>query len=378
MHHVRQYLQIAETRRAHVNAIRLGGAVADHVVADLAARRFDHLVDLAGGHAEAFGHDLEMIDQRFHLRLHLFARRQNHLRRFSLPSAAGHSGECLFDDFAAFPQLFHAHAIPGPHIVAGHGGNAEVEFFVTGIGLALADVPGHSGGADHGAGDAHIQHGFQRHKANALGAANPDRVAVQQTFVLVHIFIETVDEFADGFVPAARRFQGESADAEITGHHPLAGEHLEDAEDVFAFAEAVEEHGHRADIERVRAQPHQMAVDAGQLGEHHAHPLRLRGDLHAEQLLHREHIDEIVREVGEVIHAVRKRDHLLVGLHLALLFDAGVKVADIGLRCNNGFAVEFEQNAQDTVRRRVLRTHVEGHQFVVWRALIGLRFDFRL
>ena len=46
---------------------------------------------------------------------------------------------------------------------------------------------------------------------------------------------------------------------------PLAGEHLEDAQNVLALAEAVEEHRHRADVERVRAQPHQVAVDARQL-----------------------------------------------------------------------------------------------------------------
>ena len=50
-------------------------------------------------------------------------------------------------------------------------------------------------------------------------------------------------------LPAARRLERQPADAEVAGHHALAGEHLEDAQDVFALAEAVEEHAHRADID---------------------------------------------------------------------------------------------------------------------------------
>ncbi len=56
----------------------------------------------------------------------------------------------------------------------------------------------------------------------------------------------------------ARRLERQPADAEIAGHHALAGEHLEDPQDLFALAEAVEEHRHRADVDGVRAQPDQV------------------------------------------------------------------------------------------------------------------------
>ena len=95
-----------------------------------------------------------------------------------------------------------------------------------------------------------------------LRAADPDAVGGQQVFVLVDVAGKDVDELANRSPPPARRFQGQPADAEVAGHHALAAEHLEDLEDLFALAEAVEEHRHRADVEGVRAQPHHVAIDA--------------------------------------------------------------------------------------------------------------------
>ena len=89
-------------------------------------------------------------------------------------------------------------------------------------------------------------------------------------FVLVHLARERADELAHRFLPAARRLQRQPADADVAGHHALAREHFEDAQNVFALAEAVKEHAHRADIERVRSQPHQMAVEPRKFRHHDA------------------------------------------------------------------------------------------------------------
>ena len=98
------------------------------------------------------------------------------------------------------------------------------------------------------------------------------------------------------------------------------------------------------------------------LRQHDAHPLRLRRNLDvADQLLHRQRVDQVVGEVGEIIDAVGQRDHLMPGLDLALFLDAGVQEADVGHRLGDGLAVQFDDHAQHAVRGRVLRTHVEGH-----------------
>ena len=132
-------------------------------------------------------------------------------------------------------------------------------------------------------------------------------------------------------------------------------------QNLFALAEAVQEHRHRADIQRVRAQPHQVAVEARQLGQHHAHPLRLRRNLHLQQLFHRQAVAQIVGKRRQVIHAVGQRDRLLLVLDFEFLLDAGVQEADVGLAGDDGLAIQFHQQAQHAVGGRVLRSHVEDH-----------------
>ena len=95
-----------------------------------------------------------------------------------------------------------------------------------------------------------------------------------------------------------RRLQRDSANAEIRRHHALPADRFEQPQNVFALAEAIQEHRHRADVHGVRAQPHQMRVDARQFIHQHPQPLRLRRNLQAQQLLHRQHIAEIVGHAG--------------------------------------------------------------------------------
>ena len=63
-------LQIRERRIPVVHPIGAGAAVADHVHAELAARRFDGDVDLARRNPDAFGDQFEVVDQRLHRAAH--------------------------------------------------------------------------------------------------------------------------------------------------------------------------------------------------------------------------------------------------------------------------------------------------------------------
>src|SRR5205814_1240598 len=64
-------LQMGKTRRADLALVGLVAAVGDQIDAELALRRLDRGVDLTGRHANAFGVELEVMDQRFHRALHL-------------------------------------------------------------------------------------------------------------------------------------------------------------------------------------------------------------------------------------------------------------------------------------------------------------------
>ena len=79
-----------------------------------------------------------------------------------------------------------------------------------------------------------------------------------------------------------------------------AGE-LEQVEHGVAIVERVPEHRDRADLERGRPEPHEVRVDAVELGERHARPGGASRNLDAEELLDREHVLELVRLEGEVV-----------------------------------------------------------------------------
>ena len=143
--HRRKALQISEARRAHVNAPGMRSSVAHHVVRDLPARRFHGLIRFAGGHAITLGDNLEMVDERFHLRLHLLAVGQHDMRRVGLPRALGHPFQRLFHDARALAHLFYSHLEPRVHVVSVAHGDLEIEFFVGRIRLGLADVPRDAG-----------------------------------------------------------------------------------------------------------------------------------------------------------------------------------------------------------------------------------------
>ena len=165
------------------------------------------------------------------------------------------------------------------------------------------------------------------------------------------------------FVKPARQIFAQPADADVAREQPEARDALVDVEQQLALAEAVEHHRHRADFHRVRAEPHEMAVDALQLGEQHANPLHAIGHLEAEQLLDREAVRVGVGLRAQVIHALDERNDLLKFLLLRRLLDAGVQIADGRRRRHDGLAIELEHQPEHAMRAGVLRPHVDGHRF---------------
>ena len=152
-----------------------------------------------------------------------------------------------------------------------------------------------------------------------------------------------------------------AADAEVAGHHALAGYRFKEPENLLAFAEGIEEDREGANIHGVRAEPDEMRIQPAQLGEQHANPLRALGDFKVEELFDGQAITEIVGERIEVIDAVGERNHLLIELGLAGFLDAGVQIADLGADADDDFAVELDHQAQHAMGRRVLRAHIEDH-----------------
>jgi hypothetical protein len=99
--------------------------------------------------------------------------------------------------------------------------------------------------------------------------------------------------------------------------------------------------------------------------------VRARRHFESEHLFDRLHPQETVRDGGDVIEPVPVgRDHRIETM-LRDLLHAPMQVADVAIEIDDGLAVEFENNAQDAVRRRMLRPHVQHHLGAVQQGLFS-------
>ena len=239
------------------------------------------------------------------------------------------------------------------------GGDFEIVLLVAGIGLRLAQIPFHAGRAQHRAGDAVFLALVGDQNAHVLQPPHPDPIVGQQFLVFIHFGQEPVAELLDLLLETVVGLVQQPADAEGVGGEPRAAVLLENLERFFALAQAIENRRNGADIEGVRAQPQQMAGDAVQLGEDHAHRLRPRRRFDVEQLLDRQAVAQAVGDRGHVIHAVHIGGELLIGAVFADLLHPAVQVADDALGAVDFLAVELQDHAQHAVGGRMLRTHVD-------------------
>ena len=187
----------------------------------------------------------------------------------------------------------------------------------------------------------------------------PDLVPAQHRLVLVDRLRHPLDELPALGLEPARDVLGEPARLEVARVHARPADHLVEVEDLVALAEAVPEHRDRPQLERARAEEDQVRVDPVQLAEERPHPGRLRRDLELEQLLDREHEDELVVLERDVVDPLRVRDRLPPRLLLHVLLEAGVQVADDRAQPDDALAGEVDDEAEDAVRRRMVRAEVD-------------------
>ena len=250
------------------------------------------------------------MDQRFHVALHLFAARRadlaivdHHRTRIGAQPL-----DALLDDAVGLAHFFDAHQVAVVAVAVHADGDVEVHVGIDLVGLLLAQVPGDARAAQHRPGEAQLHRALGRDDADVHRALLPDAVVGEQGFVFVDAGREAAREVLDEIQQRARarlvqpvgvllraparglvlrhrlrQVAVDAARAIVGGVHARARDRLVAVHQVFALAEAEQEHAHRADVEAMRAQPHQVVQDARDLVEHHADVLRAHRHLHAQQ-----------------------------------------------------------------------------------------------
>ena len=269
--------------------------------------------------------------------------------------ALGQAVERLADDLHRLLHLGQADRVAVVVVALGADRDAELEVLVARVRRRLAQVPRVARGAQQRPGDAEVEQRLLVERAHAAQAAQHDLVAVEQVAVLVDAVGHVVEELAALRLPARRDVLEDAADLDVARVHALAGGHLEQVEDLLALAEAVPEHRDRAEVERARPEPDEVAHDPVELEVDDAQVLRALGDLDVEQRLDGAAERHRVEVVGQVVHPLDDGDDLPVALVLGRLLDAGVDVADDRLEVAHDLALERDEQPQHAVRGRVVR-----------------------
>ena len=293
---------------------------------------FDRGISLAGRHVETFGEQLEMVDQLFHVGLHGFARRCGDLvvvgdDRAGIGAQPLHA---LHDDAVGLAHLGHAHQVAVVAVAGLANRNVEIHLAVSVVGLFFAQVPGNARAAQHRAREPQVEGPLGCHHADTHGALFPDAVVGQQGFVFVHltrkILAEVGHEIEQAALPVLvelgnrarildlaglvlRHRVGQVAvhptGADVGCMHTCARHRLVHVEQGLALAKAVDQDVHRAAVETMRAQPHQVVEQPRDLGEHHADVLRPQRHVDLQQLFNCQAISLLVghhRHVVEPVH----------------------------------------------------------------------------
>src|SRR5262249_51541918 len=151
-----------------------------------------------------------------------------------------------------------------------------------------------------------------------------DPVARQQRVKLLECRRKVVEKlFATAFETSGK-IHHQTTDAEVRRSQTSAGSSLNQVQDFFAFPETVEEDGHRADVERVCAEPDEVRRDTLQFAHQYANRLGAFGDFEAEKFFAGHAVGEVVAERIEIVHPVGDHDALLILLVLEELLHAGV------------------------------------------------------
>ena len=376
---------MGKSRCSQLAAERLVGAVGNQVAGEFALRRFHRRIGFTGGHAIAFGEQLEVMDEGLHRFLHLLTLRRRdlvvlHDHRTRIGPQPGHA---LLDDAIGLAHLLDAHEITVVTIAVDANRNVEIDFGIFRIRLLLAQIPGDARATQHRSAHAPGIGQLGRDNADVDGALLPDAVGGQQFLVLVDLVreigaerLEVVEHRAFAplvealeviaLVPARflvfrhhhRQIAIDAAGAIVGRVHACAGDCLIAIHQLFALAEGVEEHRHRAKIERVRADPHEVIEDARDLVEHRADPLRAFRNLELHQIFDGAHVGVLVAHHRDVVESIHVADRLVERLGFGKLLGAAMKQADMRIGPHDGLAIHFQDEAEDAMRSRMLRAEV--------------------
>src|SRR5436190_7753580 len=187
--HLVECRQMRKIGGPELEAIRLVGAIRYRVDAEFALRRLDGGVHLPCRNVDSFAEELEVMNELFHVLLHLFARRRCDLvvRRDDGSWIYAQPFDALPDDPIRLAHFLDAHQIAIVAVAIQTDGNVEVHPIVNRIRLFLAQVPGDAGTAQHRAGKTERNGARSCYRSDAHRALLPNPIVGEKRFIVVDV-----------------------------------------------------------------------------------------------------------------------------------------------------------------------------------------------
>ena len=238
-------------------------------------------------------------------------------------------------------------------------GDVELHFLVAIVGLRLAQIPRRAGTADHDAGEAPLPRVFKRDDADVDVTLFENAVFDEQRFEIVADLQERIAEGADVFDELVRQIAADAARTEIIGVHTGAAGALVEHHQFLALFITPQRRGQRANVHRLRRDVQQMRQQTADFGVEHADQLTTTRHFNIQQTLDRQTEGVLLIHRRAVIEPVEIGHILQIGARLHQLLGAAMQEADMRIDALDDFAVEFENQTQNAVGRRMLRTEID-------------------
>ncbi len=140
--------------------------------------------------------------------------------------------------------------------------------------------------------------------------------------------------------------------------HARARSALIENHELFALLKPPKRRRQRTDVERLRRDVEHMGENTADLGIEHTDKLPAERHFDSQKLFDCQGKSVLLIHRRHVVEAIEIRDGLKIRLGLDQLFGATMQQADMGIDALDHFAVELEDEPQNTVSRRMLRAEV--------------------
>ena len=236
--------------------------------------------------------------------------------------------------------------------------------------IHLAEIPGHTGSAQHRSGEAPVDGVFLLDRSQPFNPATENRVVGDQLFVFVDLGAEPVTEITAFLQPSPGQISGDAADAEVVVvDQPLAGGGFPEVVDHLPLAEDVEERGLGPHVCQEGSKPEQVVGDAVEFQHQHPDVARPLGHRDVRQFFRGVHHDRLVEHPRRIVHAAHVGHEHHVRAVLGDLLHAAMEVTDHRFAVDHVLTIEGDHEPQHPVHGGVVGPEVHHH---------GLRARFQL